>query len=264
MRNNAAAFGTASLLGPLLLAGGCAAGGSGYGAPWSILCLEAPTPLQAEYVEQIADTLRRTRGIRAKEVVIMQRSDGGARLYYGTYFRPVDRSTGKRKIPARMRKDLTLIRQLGDASGRRYFAQAMPAPAPIPDVGNPEWVLAHVEAEYSLQVAVFEPTEELRNYKEAAAQFCAMLRREGYEAYYHHASSSSMVTVGAFGSRAVIRHASGRVDYSSEVEALRRVELLKHNLLNGRIMRVRNDDGVMVPILSLLVETPRRPGADRP
>ena len=77
------------------------------------------------------------------------------------------------------------------------------------------------------------------------ADFCAFLRRKGHEAYYFHASASSMVTVGAFGPQAVITTADGRVHYSAEVRALQQDVLLKHNLVNGRVFRVINDEGIV-------------------
>ncbi|MGD2111602.1 MAG: hypothetical protein PVI86_19670, partial [Phycisphaerae bacterium] len=163
-------------------------------------------------------------------------------------------------MPARMRNDLNLIRELGDSSGRRFFLRALPVRMPQPDVGNPEWNLASVSAKYSLQVAAFEPTGEFASYKQAAAEYCAELRERGYEAYYHHGPASSVVTVGAFGPDAVRSVSDGRVwrtVYASEVLALQRDELLKHNLLNGHVYRVRDVNGEMVPVPSRLVEVPR-------
>lgn len=240
----------------LLSAGGCAASGAGSGAPWTILCLELRDPAAAQQVEQIAETLRRTPGIRAGRVFVMNDPGGGARLYYGRYYRRTDPKTGRRSIPAKMRDDLSLLRQLGDEAGRRYFGLAMPVRVPVPDVGNPEWVLATLPAKYSLQVAVFEATDYFTDYKKAGAEYCKWLRERGYQAYYHHGSASSMVTVGSFGLEAVIQRPGGHTYYSNEVLALQRDEILKYNLVNGAILRVRNDDGVMVAVPSMLVEIP--------
>jgi hypothetical protein len=159
-----------------------------------------------------------------------------------------------------MRKDIDLVRQLGDQSGERFFLRAMPVRMPMPDVGNPDWVLKNVPATYSLQVAVFEPNDDFWEHKEAAAKYCALLREKGYEAYYHHGTSGSVVTVGAFGPDAVTTRQVGRkwhTYYSPEVLALQRDERLKYNLLNGAVYRVRDDTGAMVPVPSRLVEIPR-------
>ena len=243
---------------------GCAAGGAGQGGslfapkgtPWTIRCLEIHGVSRAQHIEEFAQTLRRTPGIRPQDVFVGDDPDGYSRLYYGRYFCRTNPRTGKRPLPRKMREDLNLIRQLGDGSGRRYFLQAMPVRMPTPDVGDPEWVLANIPATYSLQVAVFEPTDTFWKYKEAAAQYCAALREEGYEAYYHHGSACSMVTVGSFGPEAVITRPDGRTYYSEEVLALQRDGLLKYNLLNGAVYRVRSDTGKKVAVPSRLVKVP--------
>lgn len=237
---------------------GCAGGGPmSKGAPWTIRCLELQGPNRLAQIERIAETLKRSEGIRAGEVFVTDESDGFARLYYGTYHRRRDRKSGKRPIPTRMRRDIDILRDFGDESGRRYFLRAMPVRKPMPDVGNPAWNLATVSAAYSLQVAVFEPTEDFWRQKQAAAEFCAFLRRKGHEAYYFHASASSMVTVGAFGPQAVITTADGRVHYSAEVRALQQDALLKHNLVNTSVVRVISPEGQRIPVPSRLVEIPQ-------
>lgn len=244
---------------------GCATGGAGSpgslfgpkGTPWTIQCLELQGPNCLQQVEKVAETLRRTPGIRPKDVFVKSDSHGSARLYYGTYFRRSDPGKGIRPVPAAMRREMNLIRQLGDGSGRRYFGRAMPVRMPTPDVGNPDWALANVSADYSLQVAAFEPGGDFWQYKLAAAQYCALLRKKGHEAYYDHDRACSIVTVGAFGPEAVIIKPNGRAFYSSEVLALQRNELFQYNLVNGAIMRVRIEGGESVPVPSRLVKIPR-------
>ncbi len=243
---------------------GCAAGGTGQvgslfgpkGTPWTIRCMELQGTYRLQHIEELAETLKRTPGIRPQDVFVGDEPDGYSRLYYGRYFCRTSPRTGKRPLTGKMRQDLGLIRQLGDGSGRRYFLQALPVRMPTPDVGNPEWALANLPATYSLQVAVFEPTDNFWEYKEAAAQYCALLREKGYEAYYYHGSACSMVTVGSFGPEAVITKADGRTYYSEEVLALQRDELLKYNLLNGAVYRVRSDTGKKVAVPSRLVKVP--------
>lgn len=247
-------LGAAALLG----ATGCASTAP-RGSMWTIQCLEVEGPHRVGQCEAVAETLRRTPGVRSAEVFLQDGTDEIARLYYGAYARPADPKTGKRPYPEKLRRDLELLRQLGDDAGRRYFHRAIPVRMPMPDVGNPEWNLAVVSGAYTLQVAVFEPTDAFGDYKHAAAELCEFLRGKGHEAYYYHASASSMVTVGVFGEDAVIFDSKGRTTYSSAVQALQRDELLKYNYVNGGIVRVKNDDGVMVPVLSALVRIPKRP-----
>ena len=69
-----------------------------------------------------------------------------------------------------------------------------------------------------------------------------------------------MVTVGSFGPEAVRQHSDGRnyyTLYSPEVTALQQNELLKYNLLNGRVYKAADHQGKMVPVPSRLVEIPR-------
>ena len=232
----------------------------GKGAPWTIQCLELTGPYRVQHAEQFADTLKRTPGIRPKEVFVRDESDGYARLYYGTYSRRADPKTGKRPIPERMRRDLDFLKQLIDPSRRPYFLRALPVRTPMPDVGNPEWALSRVQGAYTLQVAAFEPTDDFAEYKLAAAEFCALLREKGFEAYYHHSNAGSVVTIGVFGADAVATAADGRTYYSAPVLALQQEELLKYNLVNGGIYKIRNADGVFVPMPSRLVRIPHNLG----
>ncbi len=237
---------------------------AGRGAPWTILCIELQGPYRAQHIERIAETLRRTPGIRAQNVTIMHDRDGFSRLYYGTYRRRRDRKTGKRAIPKKLATDLKFIKELGAGPGQYMFIGATMMPKPTPDVGNPDWELTSTNAVYSLQVAVFERTDDLWDVKKAAAEFCQMLRDRGYEAYYHHARASSVVTVGSFDEKAVIPHDRGLPTYSREVVELQQQDdLLRYNRLNGRIYRARDDKGSMVPVPSRLVRVPR-PGASDP
>ncbi len=251
-----------------VVVGGCASTGNPdmpgsmcrrKGIPWTIRCLEIQGPHGLQLVEQFAETMKRTSGIRPRSVFVRDDPDGVARLYYGVYYRRTDPKTGKRPLPRELRKDIKLIRELGDASGKPVFVRAMPVGLPIPDVGNPDWILKNVQSTYSLQVAVFVPTDTFWEFKKAAAELCNLFREKGYEAYYHHADSASVVTVGSFGPDAVItRIQNGKWEtfYSSEVLVLQREDLLKHNLLNGSIYRARNDRGKMTPVPSRLVKIP--------
>jgi hypothetical protein len=210
------------------------------------------------HLEQIAETLRNTRGIRPQDVFITNNRDGFARLYYGTYFRRTDPKTGKRSVPRKLEKDLKLIKELGTSPGEYYFLKAMIVRTPTPDAGNPDWDLAKAEGDYTLQVGVFEPTDEFWQYKQAAAEFCELLRNKGYEAYYYHTSSASMVTVGTFGADAVISRPRGLPSYSAEVLALQRQdELLQYNRLNGAVYRAQTDRGTMQRVRSRLVRIPQ-------
>ena len=256
--------------GAMILCGGAVAGcvGAGRsgpgasafgakGAPWTIQCMELSGPHRVGQAQQVAETLRRTPGIRAEDVFVRDEPDGAARLYYGTYYRRTDPKSGQRTMPPQLRTDLDLLKQLG-AGHQAIFLQAIAVRMPTADVGPGEWNLRNVQATYSLQVGAFEPTDDFWQFKEAAVQFCELLRKEGYEAYYYHDRALSVVTVGRFGPDAVVVGRDGRTYYSAEVQALQQQELLKYNLVNGGIVKVRDDRGQGVPVPSRLVEVPRR------
>lgn len=258
----------------IMVGGGCLTGcaapggqaaGSGSlfarkGVPWTILCLEMKGEFARDHIETIARTLRETRGISRDEVVVSHDEDGTSRLYHGRYLRRMEGKTRKRSIPKRMASDLKLIKELGAGPGQYLFIGATMVPYPIPDVGNPDWALASVDAAatYSLQVAVFEPTDEMWDFKCTAARYCEMLRDRGFEAYYHHSRASSVVTVGLFGEEAVINQPQGLPRYSHAVRALQRQdELMRYNRLNGAAYRARDDAGQMSLVPSRLVHIPR-------
>lgn len=170
-------------------------------------------------------------------------------------------------MPVQLRNDLAMLRQLGDPAGGRYFMRAMAVRTPTANVGNPQWSLSNAQGFYTLQVGVFEPAGDFTEYKEAAVEFCKLLREQGHEAYFHHTDAATMVTVGAFGRDAVIEpprdkkpgspNAVAVPVYHPRIIAMQQQELLKYNLLNGGIQYIRNPDGSRVPVMSRLVEIPQ-------
>jgi len=231
----------------------------GKGAPWTIQCTELQGLGGVSFIEDLAEGLRRTPGIRSADVFTRRESDGFTRLYYGSYHRQLNPRTGRQEVPADMRRDLDWIRGLGDGS-RKFFAAAMPVRMPQADMGRPEWALSGTAGVYSLQIAVFEPNDEFFEFKQAAAEMCELLRSKGYEAYYHHTRAASTVTVGSFGEDAVIQKKEGeayRTYYNPRVLEMQKDELLKYNLLNGAVYSVRGDSGERVLVPSRLVRIPR-------
>ncbi len=258
----------------LVFAGaGCSGANSGgwfapRGERWTILALEIRGVGCQATAEEIAEGLRRTEGIKPKEVRV--RSEGDlARIYYGTYYRRVDPDTRERSIPNKLREDLLLLKELGDPQGRHYFLQARKVPTPNRDVGKSEWDLRRADGVYTLQVAVYFNDEELHRRKLAAVAKVRQLRGRGFEAYYYHGESKSMVTVGTFGDEAVVdQHGQVRyIDtggskqqvvhrYSDEVSALQKRPEGMYNLTNDAVWYNRDDQGNRVPVRSLLVRMP--------
>jgi len=259
----------------LLAAAGCSQMGSsegwlaGAGEAWTILCLELQGEGSEATAREIADVLRRTKGIEP-ELVRVQMDREGARIYYGDYRRRVKASTRERSIPRRMRADLRLLKELADSEGTRFFLHARTVPAPNPDVGPADWDLRRAAGSYTLQVAVYFNDAELHNRKLAAVEKARQLRGQGLEAYYYHGQTRSIVTVGTFGEEAVVDR-EGRVRhverggerqqvvhrYSDEVEALQRRAECMYNLTNDGIWYNLDSNGRRVPVRSMLVRIPR-------
>lgn len=179
-------------------------GGSGLFAPkgqkWCIQCVELLGPVHRTMCEQLADSLRNTPRINARQVhSFHEDSRQRSILGYGLYHRRTDARTGKLLIPSKLATDLAMIKNLRDASGERLFMGARMVPYPSPDVGDTRWNLRDAPGQHTLQVAVFYNTDDFHDRKQAAADYAAHLRKQGFEAYYYHSETSSEVTVGSFG-----------------------------------------------------------------
>ena len=226
------------------------------GEPWTIECLELQGPGSRDAALAIADVLRQTEGIDGHGVHV-RHDDESTRIYYGKYDRRIDRIRGLREIPEDLKTDLALVKELYDDRGRRIFLGARMVPQPVDDAGPREWDLQNVDGVYSLQVAVFFATTRVPDYKQAAADYVSALRKKGYQAYYHHGQSKSVVTVGVFGPEAVINR-QGQLDYSNQVRELQRKEDFAYNLNNGAVWKAIVD-GHEAQVRSLLVRIPPRP-----
>ncbi len=231
------------------------------GEAWTIECLAMSGERHRVHAEQIAEVLRVTPWVDKAEVRVVSETDI-SRVYYGMYYRAIDRLRDERGLPAKLASDLGMIRDLTDGRGLRMFTAARMVPVPLADVGPSEWNLANAAGVYTLQVGVFFQTKGVANHKSAAVVFVKELRARGYEAYYYHTDSKSMVTVGVFGEEAVNRRKDGTniTEYSSRIRRMQRDELLKYNLTNGAVW-YQIHEGQKVPVRSQLVRIPQLQGA---
>ena len=266
---------------------GCPPGGSGgfgepgssrfrgKGVPWSILCLEMSGPYARSWVEHVADVLRRVPSVRGDAVFIREGTEGNVRLFYGTYLVKKDKKTGRQLFPRSIDRDVVMLKELASDIGEHYFIYARKVQTPQPDVGNRQWILSRASGAYSLQVASFTPIDKSPRFKQAAADYCARLREDGFEAYYWHSDDCSIVTVGSFGEDAIIPHRQGVPNqigsrttspgtyiegkrYSEQVLAMQRSELFKYNYVNGHLHRSYYQGRVALPPRSRLVPVPSR------
>lgn len=187
-------------------------------------------------------TLERVRSFGQLPEAYLERRGEATVLAFGRYTGPGD---------PRAQADLERIKSI-QIDGQRPFAGAVLAP-PEDIIGGtiPEYDLRNAKtlhggwALYTLQVGVYSreggkpPTpQELAEFRKAAEQAAAQLRREGQQAFYYHGPHRSMVTIGLF----------GKDDYSidpddstvTESFALQRLKReFPYNLLNGRGIRQR-------------------------
>ena len=126
---------------------------------------------------------------------------------------------------------------------------------------------------WSLHVAVFYNTKDMKQRKKAAVEYCKLLRQQGEEAYYHHGPVNSSVCIGAFPERA-LRNVKVEDPYSGVMNVKTKIvdeRLLKLkekypvSLENGhKINQIqRGSDGKVekrVALESFVVEIPK-PGA---
>lgn len=170
----------------------------------------------------------------------------GAVIAYGAY---------RDQDDPRLRADLDRVHAT-QIDGRTLFANAFLAPRTAARPGSiPALDLSRVkeslgkDALYTLQVAVYESAdrEEARRKAEEAA---VELRREGEMAFYYHAPSMSIVTIGVWG-RDDVDLSTGTM--SPEIQAAQK--RYPDNLYNGTGIRMRSGNQSWLQP-STLVEIP--------
>ncbi|MCB9850464.1 MAG: hypothetical protein H6817_07130 [Phycisphaerales bacterium] len=231
---------------PVVQAGDWGRVTSSRGVYWTILCMEMRGAGAAGDAERVAESLRNTRGIEKRKVVV-EHDVNGSRIYYGKYLRKPDKSTGQFLIPADMQRDAALIKDLSGNEGGRFFLDSRPVPVPTPDPGPPEWRLKNCPGTFSLRIAIFFDEPDFYKRKDAAVEYCKELREKGYDAYYRHTEFVSEVFVGSFGPDARIKGRKfGVVAYfnSAEVQALQLKEKgrFQYELWNMKVRTMKPGD----------------------
>jgi len=207
------------------------------GQVWTIMCMELQGEHREENAERVADTLRRTPGIRADDVYVVHHRRW-TKVYYGKYTRYPKDKTGRLTVPQKLRSDMALIKDLAGPEGGRFFYEARVVPEPTPDPGNPKWHLRNNPGVYTLRVAIFYNEGEMREREKYAVKYCEELRSRGYEAYYRHGEITSEVYVGSWGEEAMVRkRRSGIWAFfpSKEVQEFQKNENFMYELWNMKV-----------------------------
>jgi hypothetical protein len=198
--------------------GGCDAQGGGLSLRptdtsdeiWAVRCLALQGPNRFQMAKKYADALRQVSGLKPDLVRIFHETDESV-VYYGRYQRSYDARSQTESFRPDHLRDLELIRKLSltipdPAAGSRIvwpFRLATMSTLPIGGSTYPEWELTNAPGYYSLQVAVFYNTGQMRRRKYTAEQYCKLLRDQGEEAYYHHGTVNSSVCIGSFPKEAI-------------------------------------------------------------
>jgi hypothetical protein len=241
---------------------------------WTIECNEYTAADHRRMADKMATLLKRVPELDA-DAVRIEHNEDRSRVFYGVYVLSYKRAKVDRKsqvkgdlviqLSEEIKRDLGFIRQL--AWGEHYpFFQARPLQKPVKESGGRrEWDLRHAHGHYTLHIGVTYNTPTMHDYKEAAYQWVADLRKRGYEAYYCHDADrpQTSICLGTFGSDAYVQDRDGNMVYTAKVNALRDRETeFQYNLENGHIQYKRTVDPKTrkverTPNLSFLARIPR-------
>lgn len=206
---------------------------------WAIRCLRLEGPDHAQTAEALAGMLRQVKELNARAVRVSS-DETGSSVLYGEYRRvPAGRGSDQLVFPPDYQRDIALIRSLTNGLSTPFLG----AEPQLVDSGRqserPEWEATRASATHSLLVAVFYNTEGFQQRKEVAEQYTAMLREEGFTAYYYHEQVKSFVFVGDFNASDVVLTPEGpRPGPRVEQLIARREAEFRYFTQNGHIHKV--------------------------
>jgi hypothetical protein len=273
----------------LPLLAGCESTGAGGMSPlggppaededmWAIRCLTLQGSNRIQLAENYANSIKQVKALKSDLVRVIHEAEETS-VFYGRYQRQYDAKTGEERYAPDPMRDLEFIRSLSmdiqdPATGRRTvwpFQLATMSTLPGGRGTHPEWLLDRAPGYYSLQIAVFYNTGDMRQRKFAAEEYCKLLREQGEEAYYFNGPVNSIVCVGAFPKEAIqtVQKAdplTGIIQVKSVMVDPRLLELQKkypHNTHNGSVFYEITQDPktgekIRDPHTSFAVEVPRK------
>lgn len=211
----------------------------------AIRCISLQGETRFQRSKDFADALKKVSGVRVDAVQVYD-VDGISSVYYGRYARSYDEKTGAESFRPDPLRDLELVRSLSlTIDGRAVwpFVHATLAALPTQAGRFAKWELTNNPGVYALQIAVFYNTADMRGRKQAAEEYCKILRDQGEEAWYHHGDTNSCVFIGSFPKEAIqaVRKEnqySGSIEFLERIVDSRMIELQKkypHNTHNGAI-----------------------------
>ncbi len=240
---------------------------------WGIQVATYQGDNRVKLADNCAGHLRAVKGLDKKLVRVFHERDVSL-VYYGRYKRQYNDGNNQTQYKPDPNPPLNLIRSLSMEDQRRQvvwpFRLASLQPYPVPLSIPAAWQLERNPGHYALQVAVFYNTEEMRQRRSAAEQYCKLLRDERQEAYVHHGPVHSSVCIGAFPRQALrtFRETdpmTGRIQVVQRIVDPQMLALQKkypHHLQNGartyQVGRDRRTNQKLKDVhLSFPVEVPK-------
>lgn len=138
--------------------------------------------------------------------------DGYSCVYYGRYFTRAEAQQATQNMRFKRYR------------GEYPFKTAAVGTLPGASVGPEKWDLSkQKDGYYTAVIAYFYnmPEKNYMNRKDYAVEFCKIAREHGYEAYYYHGTTKSMVTIGLFPESA-IKYVRSKVSYQGRSDTQRR------------------------------------------
>lgn len=249
---------------------------------YAIEVVRIPPPEAERTIYALLDRLEQTDQVNTDLLEIDFDADGVGYIFYGEYTRYWDAMAERESYRPDPRPDLQLIRDL--TTDRRNYPFRLAQLVSRSDLAraNVDWDARYAPGFFSVQVAAFENRADFSNRKQAAEQYCAQLRAEGHEAYFHHGVETSTVLVGSFPESAIQQQRVesrrggtrqdgwGRIDFVQPrvVDARMRMLLdrFPNSLYNGSIAKSITRDRVTgkrveTPMKSFVVRLPAASGS---
>lgn len=230
------------------------------GEKWTICCRRIEEPGHAETAENLAAMLRRVEQLDSSAVRVVS-DDTGSSVLYGEYRRvPATPGSDHLVFPPELQREMAFIRTLTDGTSTPFYAARPESVEAGRKSEHPEWEATNAAATHSLLIAVFYNTEGFKQRRPVAEQYTAILREEGFPAYYYHEPVKSFVFVGDFNQSDVISTPEGP-QLGPRVEQLiaRREAEFRHFTENGHIRKFIEGSREIVPP-SRIVPLPREDG----
>ncbi|MCP4376112.1 MAG: hypothetical protein GY794_08075 [bacterium] len=169
---------------------GCSGGNPFAEKQYTILLHTFSGPEHVRQSKYCRDATKKLAGWSSLELV---HKDNNSELYWGKYS----------SIPS-ANPDLKTARTwVAPKANRPIFPFPKVVLVPGKEIEMPEYDLLNVSGGYwTVLVAIFsdDPSQGFigRDRQKHALEYCTWLREKGYEAYYHHSSGRSRITIGTF------------------------------------------------------------------